>query len=230
MMCYRFLRTEHALDLMQTKRWKVGRLLELNDPADCQPNLVGAPEQPDEAAWNNFHQNYLASIYEDIGVLCFSTSISDPVVWSHYADAHRGIALGFDFLPDLGGVSPYQVTYQESRATLDFAEAERLRPEGRTTEAFIEKVVTNGFTKKALSWAYEKEYRIFTHLGGAECQMIGSHYFQRCGAPNEVVLGLRCPIRTADILRMVGRDGVTAQNVRRARSDRNNYSLVIRPA
>jgi hypothetical protein len=97
MMLYRYLSEEFALQVLQTREWKVGRLLELNDPADCQPTLIDAPKQPNEAADAEYARNYLRKVYEDVGVICLSAAISDPVIWSHYADGHRGIALGLDF-------------------------------------------------------------------------------------------------------------------------------------
>lgn len=196
MMAYRYLNEQHALELLQTKKWKVGRLLELNDPADCQPTLWGAPMQASDEATAAFESKYLSGIYEDIGVLCFSGVISDPVISSHYADSHRGMAIGYDFQPS--GARLYEVQYQEERATLDYNEAQLLRPNGETTQAFIEKVITHGFTRKAPSWSYEKEFRIFTHL--AHCRMEGAHYFLSSGgAPNRVVLGLRCKTTEADV-------------------------------
>jgi len=60
MMLYRYLSEEFALQVLQTREWKVGRLLELNDPADCQPTLIGAPKQPNEAADAEYARNYRA--------------------------------------------------------------------------------------------------------------------------------------------------------------------------
>jgi len=34
------------------------------------------------------------------GVMCFSSTWKNPVMWSHYADQHRGICLGFE-VPDV---------------------------------------------------------------------------------------------------------------------------------
>jgi len=35
------------------------------------------------------------------GVLCFSKSWANPVIWSHYGDQHRGICLGFDIADNM---------------------------------------------------------------------------------------------------------------------------------
>jgi hypothetical protein len=77
-MLYRYLSEEFALKSLQTRSLKVGRLNDLNDPADCQPILVNGPIFPDLKATIAFEAAYLTSIYRDIGIACFSKSLSDP--------------------------------------------------------------------------------------------------------------------------------------------------------
>jgi hypothetical protein len=44
-MVYRYLNEQYGLEALQNREVKVGRLLELNDPADCRPILTGARKQ-----------------------------------------------------------------------------------------------------------------------------------------------------------------------------------------
>jgi hypothetical protein len=201
MLLYRYLPEQYALEALQTGSLKVSRLLELNDPADCQPRLADAPAQGSRDADEAFARNYLQTLYRDVGMLSFSASISDPVIWSHYADSHRGIALGYDIRPDLGGVQIFEVSYHIDRPTIDYQQAEALRPDGERSTEFIEKVIKHGFTCKGESWRYEKEYRSFVWL--AKCEMRGSHYFNTHmrGFPDQIVLGLKCRLTEFDVIR-----------------------------
>jgi len=229
MMVYRYLNEQYALEALQTKTWKVGRLLELNDPADCQPILVNAPPQNTPEEETSFATRYLSGLYEDVGVVCFSNEITDPVIWSHYADSHRGIALGFDFDPGSGDTL-HKVTYQDCRPTIDYQIAQGLRPEGQVTPAFIDKVIKYGFTYKAPSWAYEKEYRRFVWLGSPSITMKGAHYFEHfMTAPDRVVLGVRCRLTESDIVRAGGSYGCRfdRNNFCQAKLDRISYTLKV---
>src|SRR5580692_11461069 len=127
MIVYRYLNEQFALQALQTRQLKVGRLGELNDPADCQPTLSGAPAQPNDEAREAFEKRYLSEIYNDIGVVCFSSVVSDPVVWSHYADAHHGMAIGYDFHES--GAKLFKVVYDERRVSLNYEETEAIRNE-----------------------------------------------------------------------------------------------------
>lgn len=52
------------------------------------------PRNPKAMQW--VQQQHTERITEQIGVLCLSGVKNDILMWSHYADAHRGICLEFD--------------------------------------------------------------------------------------------------------------------------------------
>jgi hypothetical protein len=149
MMVFRYLKEKHALEALQTGRLKVGRLTELNDPADCQPTLEGAPEQGSEAGNEQFRRDYLAGLFRDYGVVCYSEqkTTTDAVVWSHYADGHRGIALGYNFVAARRPGRLFRVVYSERRPALNYAQAQAARQGSDGSRAFIDKVIRHGFTR-----------------------------------------------------------------------------------
>jgi hypothetical protein len=225
-MCYRLLSAGHALQVLQTRRWKIGRLDELNDPADCFPVIQGLPEIEGQGMEDAI-KRYLAPIYESIGMVCFCTDVTDPVVWSHYADQHRGIALGFNFDPEKGGLIPHHVSYENKRPVLAYSEIEAIKKSGGPDNVgWISKIATDGFTTKAPSWHYENEVRIFCHLGSSACVMDGRFYFESCGCPADVVLGLRCTVRPRDLIRSAG-DWGRMMTVHRTRLNPTGYNLNI---
>ena len=100
---------------------------------------------------------------------CFCESVDNMLMWSHYADSHRGFALEYDFRPTLA--SPIDktvllpVVYSEERldasafmmwAFLTFNGIQVSNPD---TMAHI-KIALH----KSISWAYEREWRMINAL------------------------------------------------------------------
>jgi hypothetical protein len=92
------------------------------------------------------------------GVCCFSASCSDILMWSHYADGHRGLCLEFDsrcFPPD----KVFQVNYSECYPSLP--------PEVATLDRPLQfDKLMELLTTKSKHWEYEEEWRVFTEVGG----------------------------------------------------------------
>jgi hypothetical protein len=183
---YRYLSAPHGLQVLQSAELKVGRMLELNDPLDCQPTIVTAPDQLDDDAYAAFARRFLATLHEYYGLVCYSAVIDDPVIWSHYADAHRGMALEFEFENP-----PLRVCYPPDNLR------PRLDPSDPEIQGDSLWAITIGFTYKAKSWEYEKEFREFIELSA--CRMAGSHFFcSPNGVLRRVILGVRCDLSVSD--------------------------------
>jgi len=220
MIVYRYLPEEFGLRALQQQKWKIARLLELNDPFDCQP-ILSRNSGADEVLASD--DAYFRELYDSIGILCYCSSINDPVIWSHYADSHRGIALGFEFKPTDGLLKVKYPKY-DSRAHLDGDDLDRLKKENYD-EALL-KVVSDAFTKKAKSWEYEREYRHFIYLKG--CDMIGSHYFRDMPLPNlrRIVLGVRSHVTESDVRRIMSRWQIPCNvEIAKAQTDPKSYRI-----
>ena len=200
MIVYRYFNLTFGLEALQTGRWKIGRMEKLNDPFDCRPASINL--LPSGMNVELSLDDFLQTMFGNWGLLCYSEVISDPVIWSHYADSHQGLALGFDF--STTGWPPYQVRYSKARPVIDF-EKVRTLPKA-TPEILSNYIFQTGFATKASSWSYEKEYRHLISFHG--CKMIGSHFFRGmpCDLLKEVVLGARCPVSMEDIERVLHPD------------------------
>lgn len=91
------------------------------------------------------------------GVACFSGIMSETLMWSHYADNHRGICLMYEpdkdrtqLLKTIAEVN-YQRTYPRVRV-VDLAKAD-------------EKTAISLLLTKSSEWRYENEYRILLPRG-----------------------------------------------------------------
>jgi hypothetical protein len=225
MLLYRFMSLRNAMSSLQEKRLRVGRLLELNDPYDCAPGLTGGlglSAELEEA----YETQYFETAAQSLGILCFSATVSDPVIWSHYAESHRGIALGFEFEKADPSCGIFPVTYSSERRIFNMRELANL-----DTSKVMSRILQEGFTIKAESWRYEQEYRQFIILDG--CTPSGENYFHSgpTGVINRlscVVLGARCPIEQADITRTLRTAGYPDTiRVARAKKHRDRYEMIV---
>ena len=88
----------------------------------------------------------------NIGVACFSEIKDDILLWSHYANKHRGFCVEFDSR-HIPFNQAHKVTYSEIIHTIE--DINKLIPPE------LEKVFHLMHTTKAKCWQYEKEWRIF---------------------------------------------------------------------
>lgn len=95
-----------------------------------------------------------AELMNDARVFCLSASDSHPLLWSHYADSHRGVCLHFRAAPgSLFGLAR-AVEYRPERPVI-------LVPlsYNKSTDDIADTMVR----VKADFWGYEDEYRILGH-------------------------------------------------------------------
>jgi Protein of unknown function (DUF2971) len=90
-------------------------------------------------------------------IICFSESTVDRLdeilIWSHYANKHRGTRIGFEF-PD-GITNPFKIVpiqYQPTRIALDLTKS--------VETDHVKKALTESVKIKSLAWKYEREYRM----------------------------------------------------------------------
>ncbi|MBI5007142.1 MAG: DUF2971 domain-containing protein [Nitrosomonadales bacterium] len=147
MLVYHFVNAKHGIENLQKRRLKIAELQKLNDPFE----LFGI-EMSNEKVRYVFEQMKI-ELAKNRGLLCFSEAWSNPVMWSHYAQMHSGLCLGFE-IPD---IHIGKVFYSRNRLV---ANLEKLsNPAGLS----IDEAKKFLFTKYS-HWRYEKEYRSFVTL------------------------------------------------------------------
>ena len=214
-MIYRMLRTEYAIQAIETQSLKVGSMAELNDPSDCAPIINDLPERyddfPDLAIRHIFGQ-----VAESLGVLCFTEAIRDPVLWSHYGDSHRGVALGFDF-PASEEVKPVQ--YSEDKPIISLWDVD--------TGVGTALVSSNALFTKATSWGYEQESRKVLRL--ADCKPKSGLYFYEFSklSLKEVVIGDRCQTSKTYMYHLLESKGYSHVSVKTAINIRHSFKINI---
>lgn len=157
----------------------------LNDPFDCQvdirkavehaiPLLSGGKRQNllKLSKPNGFFDNIQKSI-KNVGVCSFCFVLEEPLLWSHYADGHKGLCLTYEmpfqsfFKPSKsipGAIMP--VEYDENQLT-DWLIKNAPEKAKTNTEKFSYDLIGKVLSIKGEGWGYEKEARIICDREGA---------------------------------------------------------------
>lgn len=147
MIVYHLVSSHYGLENLWRRRLKIATLNELNDPFEFLGVFLA--DRDLRRSFNKMKEELSSSR----GLLCFSKSWRNPVLWSHYADSHKGICLGFD-IPDekLG-----EVNYSPSRLVVD----DEVWSNPNLVPPYEAKKLL--FTKYE-HWQYEDEIRCFVTL------------------------------------------------------------------
>jgi Protein of unknown function (DUF2971) len=197
MRLYKFLSLKYARENLLKHRIKISKYDEMNDPYE----LLGIQlRDPD------FKSSFM-KVSKNTGVLCFSETDSEVLLWSHYAANHRGCCIGFD-VSESDGLHPTKQVKRPEEIFTDTspsAEMERLLIESGDIPITESHPEIEELSKKYLpltmailfskyeGWNYEKERRLM--LGLTPLQKDGDHYFADFGEdlkPIEVLLGAMC--------------------------------------
>lgn len=141
--------------------------------------------------WQEKQPNWFKSAREEISRSCYlltSFSIHDffdskaLLMWSHYADSHKGIAIKFDFGLFQNKNDPLQeITYEDDRAPFSLLEAD-------IHSKYHNDRLVKSWTTKSKHWEYEKEFRWFVPIENCIDQFVKLDK----QAFKEICFGLNC--------------------------------------
>jgi hypothetical protein len=176
MRVYHFLPANWALDDVAKQRIRISEIDQLNDPFE-----LWCIDQKDQQL-RDVLRGFKREAGQRFGIVSFTRRWHNPLLWSHYADKHRGICLGFDV--DERGLKP--VTYVRRRPTL-------------VIPPTLESVKELLFTKYR-DWKYEEEWRNWFRLDARE----DGHYFyyfepEKFIQLREIIAGPLCQVTKTEI-------------------------------
>ena len=196
---------------------KVGRLSELNDPFDCRFRVKFQNENERISA-----KKVEDGIYEvrqnQYGIISFSKECSNPALWAHYADSHKGIALVFQFPNEKEDL--IRVKYSERIPMIDLCDIKSSSNEKENAD-----IMGSSVSQKSTTWRYEKEYRFLVPFG--RCQLLGSHYFVNFDETIfvGVVIGIKSNITPVQIRQIYSESGIKNGKIWRATSEGDSYKI-----
>lgn len=157
-MYYHFLSSKHAMHDLERKMIRVSTLDTLNDPFELMPYLRYSKGEKIKR-----YMNIRKQISDKYGLLCFSRTWEEPLLWSHYADKHKGIALGFE----IDNLDIFDVVYNPNPIRKQFD----LSNDSKTNKDLFLQLAQIKYKK----WEYEQESRMLLKLD--DCIMIDNHFF-----------------------------------------------------
>lgn len=183
MRLYKFYPARWGLEALSKRRLKVSPIDELNDPFEYLSLDIG---DKNARAWAT---RFRKTVSQDTGIISFSKSWHQPLMWAHYADSHKGLALGFE-VPDR---LLFKINYVENR----------IKPENDVdvSEASMKDLIYQLLRTKHKEWSYEDEYRLVRPL--ENCTREGKNFFaafNNMTILKEVVLGARYESSNSDQL------------------------------
>ncbi len=185
---------EHTLDILRNNEFYFSFVEEFNDPFDCRVSVV-LPTNKEQ--WEthakehhidedlagsaikwleviNFDteiimQQYEKSNFHTITLYCLSEISDNILMWSHYANSHRGICIGFETMIDQNSLCiktddatlNHHINPVYHRTLLaDKVKYQSKRPEPYDFLFSDHHHLYEFFNTKSIDWRYEKERRI----------------------------------------------------------------------
>ncbi|QGS30202.1 DUF2971 domain-containing protein [Cupriavidus metallidurans] len=109
---------------------------------------VGIVRSQSSSVWRENYQNSAHRRIREVGVYCVSANNSHPLMWSHYAEKHTGLSIGFKT-----GVGIFRIAHK-----IEYSD---IRPHYNHLST-NSKEFYDVYHKKAKFWEYEDEYRILS--------------------------------------------------------------------
>ena len=136
---------------------EIGLTLRLSEK--IQPELISAREDIKRLLDDADRQMSL-KMKELFLIGCLCTNYKNKLMWSHYADSHKGFCIEYDYsnlVVDDHTVLPLPVIYSDERPLISWKAALDNSPEN-VEEAVVQ--FTKGLLTKDNIWSYENEWRI----------------------------------------------------------------------
>ncbi len=188
MIRYHYICAKWGIDNICRGRLKVARFEDANDPFELE-----AFYSPDRFTRTGLRKARHEAA-DSFGFLCFSETWRSPVMWSHYADRHRGLCLGFD-IPE-SHLLKVEYSYKRIASPLKFDVPEPLRL----------KIATSHIATKFAGWSYEREWRCISKLSSLECDDNGKCFvnFDEDLVLKKVFIGCQSKVTTSGVTEALG--------------------------
>jgi hypothetical protein len=215
---HRYLEAKWALKTLRERRLKVSHIKGLNDPFEWWIGTI-ADDLEHATAGREAFDEFVDRLNKQFGMISYSAELSDPVIWSHYADKHKGIALEFEQSP-VEELLP--IAYCHALPTFDVTSF----LENGSDANYTLSVLKMAHGRKSPSWAYEKEYRVHLHFD-TQCQEEAGIYYSRIPdyVLKRVILGVRCAAKR-EAEQALAEGGLADVEIVQARMSDTSYEVL----
>ena len=154
-----------------------------------------------------------------MGILCFSKEINDPILWSHHADGHKGIAFEVNVGINVNLVSNlHKVEYDKPRIVLPYRQM--------TDQEWLKRM-ENFYKQKSKSWGYEQECRLV--IDHAACIPSGGRFFWKipAGFITRVIIGFRSSVSEQYLRQVLALNGFQNVQIVKAKRSLKTYDVEV---
>ena len=159
-------------------------------------------------------------------LLSLCAEARNPLLWSHYSDSHRGVALEFDasFTEGVAFAKALPMKYWKrvprAYSRKDFIEdALGLNPLQDDTAAMLPFVLT-----KSVEWSYEREWRIVQAAEDAGPDLFSDLAFSPRSL-TKIFLGCRCTVRIRRAVERLAIGDFEHAEIHQARQSQTRFAL-----
>jgi hypothetical protein len=187
--------------------FRVGQLSKFNDPFEWQLGVAGVATPEEQKVADEIRSEHRPWVESWMGVLCFSDSAVDPVLWSLYAEKHRGVA--FEVTYPWKDDHIHRITYSNERPVLDLSQLRKHR-NATEREEYLKALLRRLMNQKSLGFSFEREYRLSIALNDREyCRFHDGQYYWQLPADSlkRVILGFRCPLEEVAVRKLLNMNG-----------------------
>jgi hypothetical protein len=177
MILYKYMTSERLISLLETAKVRLTQFFDQNDPYECSIALLPLEREKEEALEDDYHAERIEveakfrREYSQFGMLCLTEHYNNLLMWSHYAENHRGAVVGFDTSNQFFNSREklYEFTYGLSEKELNIRGFGTVK---RMNYVTLRKHISLGdyyslddiFFTKSIHWQYEGEYRILKNI------------------------------------------------------------------
>jgi hypothetical protein len=213
---YHYLEIKWALDDSRRRRLKVSKIDDTNDPYEFR--CVRSNDRHSQLALEETERQIL----ETYGVLCFSRSWDNLLMWSHYGERHKGMCLGFEVPDELTRPVEYVPEVQIVGNLIVEKRADFSVEQGT-------KIVERLLGVKYKGWCYEQEVRVNPQRQEKD-EETGQYFvnFSEQLILREVIAGARFPFSRKVIEdALAGYSGGDGVQIVKVRPSPNAFEIVV---
>lgn len=169
----------------------------------------------------DFKNSVLKSIFHNIKtelwISCFCREYNEILMWSHYADKHKGLCIGFnlDGLLETFKFIKSNVNYPDNFSKVDYC----ANPE-KALEYFV--------STKAKNWKYENEIRLRTNKENIEFIDNPLKGITKISPKSisEIYIGNKTELTDCELSDIISKYGNNGIKIRKMKLNKNEYSLI----
>lgn len=156
----------YVLNLFKKLQLKFTHPDNFNDPYDCMAEIKF--EDVPKFQYELLQKHFSDAIRANLSVTCFNNNPLNMLMWSHYAQSHKGFLVEFriphptlEWVHDAFNIQ--SVTYQDEFPQIPLSIIDSTNLYDPENGLRMYNIVKNQYLVKAKDWQYENEFRVLAH-------------------------------------------------------------------